>query len=601
MTSQLVLLPGAPVLVPELSRGAWVEVSELVDVGVRLLSAAVAAGEPVTVIVAGDDEAEIPARTHDLRRWGAPRVTVGPRLVPTLDANEADGVPGAALMAWWWLRIANVTSPVTTHVVPGLEGDPAAAPGRSGRAGGADRVARLLEGAPGSGHTGGTGGVVLVIADGPAALAPKAPIPERASAVELDEALTSWIDTGAPFPRRTSAEARADGWWSAPLWHSVASSVAGVRAGDAAHAAPFGVGYHVASWDLSARDTSPTGGSGAALRPAGRPSDPGRPAHPGRDRRASPIVVVGPTGTGKSELALDLAERLDGHIVNLDAMQLYHGMDIGTAKVPADSRRGIPHHLFDVLEVTETASVAEYQSEARRVVEEIMDGGHVPVVVGGSMLYYQSLLDEWEFPDTDPEVRARYERRLAEIGVEALHAELAAVDPEAAGTILPTDPRRTVRALEVVELTGKPFSASRPRIGRQRWGARILGLDVATEELDPRLEARTDAMFDGGLVDEVRRLVRRGLREGVTARRAIGYAQVLDALDASREGDPEEAALEEARFRTFVGTRRYVRRQRSWFRRDPRITWLDAGSDARLDLPSRALAALGEEPRGETT
>lgn len=291
-----------------------------------------------------------------------------------------------------------------------------------------------------------------------------------------------------------------------------------------------------------------------------------------------PIAVVGPTGTGKSALALDLAEQLGGEIVNADAMQLYRGMDIGTAKLTVPERRGIVHHQLDVLEVTDIATVANYQAAAAADIEAIAARGAVPVIVGGSMMYIQSLLDEWSFPATDAQVRARWEDRLAEVGVTALHGELAGVDPEAAASILNTDGRRIVRALEVVELTGRPFAASAPQIGAPRWDALIVGLDWDTEILDDRLQRRTDLMFASGLVDEVVALQARGLRDGVTAARALGYAQVLTALEAG--GD--EAAMAEAKERTFIGTRRYVRRQRSWFRRDHRITWLagDAAGNA---------------------
>ena len=283
-----------------------------------------------------------------------------------------------------------------------------------------------------------------------------------------------------------------------------------------------------------------------------------------------PIAVVGPTGTGKSALALDLAEQLGGEIVNADAMQLYRGMDIGTAKLTVPERRGIVHHQLDVLEVTDNATVAKYQAAAAADIEDIAARGAVPVIVGGSMMYIQALLDEWSFPATDPAVRARWEDRLAEVGVTALHGELARVDPEAAASILNTDGRRIVRALEVVELTGRPFAASAPQIGAPRWDTLIVGLDWDTEILDDRLQRRTDLMFATGLVDEVVALRARGLRDGVTAARALGYAQVLTALDVG--GD--DAAIAEAQERTFIGTRRYVRRQRSWFRRDHRITWL---------------------------
>ena len=290
-----------------------------------------------------------------------------------------------------------------------------------------------------------------------------------------------------------------------------------------------------------------------------------------------PLAIVGPTGTGKSELALAVADALDMpvEVVNADAMQLYRGMDIGTAKLTVAQRRGIPHHQLDVLDVTETATVARYQAAAAADVEAIAARGAVPVIVGGSMLYIQSLLDEWVFPATDPAVRARWEDRLAEIGVAALHRELAGVDPAAAASILPTDGRRIVRALEVVELTGRPFSASAPSIGAPRWNTTIIGLDWETEVLDQRLARRTDIMFAAGLVDEVLGLIGRGLREGVTAARALGYAQVLADLDAGGDGSA-------AREPTFVGTRRYVRRQRSWFRRDHRITWLDGASGSNV-------------------
>lgn len=292
-----------------------------------------------------------------------------------------------------------------------------------------------------------------------------------------------------------------------------------------------------------------------------------------------PIAVIGPTGTGKSALALDVAERLGGEIVNADAMQLYRGMDIGTAKLTVAERRGIPHHQLDVLDVAQTATVARYQEAAAADVEAIAARGVPPVIVGGSMLYIQSLLDEWAFPATDANVRARWEQRLAEIGVAALHAELGRRDPAAAAAILATDGRRIVRALEVVELTGQPFAASAPRIGAPRWDTLIIGLDWPTAILDDRLAQRTDAMFDAGLVGEVRGLLDCGLRQGVTAARALGYAQVIAAMDAG--GTDEQLA--QARELTFIGTRRYVRRQRSWFRRDHRIGWLDGAAGGLAD------------------
>ena len=291
--------------------------------------------------------------------------------------------------------------------------------------------------------------------------------------------------------------------------------------------------------------------------------------------------MVGPTGTGKSALALQLAEALGGEIVNADAMQLYRGMDIGTAKLAPEQRRGIAHHQLDVLDVTATATVARYQQAAAADVQAIAGRGGVPIIVGGSMLYLQALLDDWSFPATDAAVRARYEQRLADVGVAVLHTELAAADPAAAAAILPTDGRRIVRALEVVELTGQPFAASAPSIGAPRWDTVIIGLDCDTAVLDERLERRTDTMFADGLVGEVQALLEAGLRHGVTAARALGYAQVIADLDAGGDGSG-------AREPTFIGTRRYVRRQRSWFRRDHRIEWLDAAGGGLLDA---ALAA----------
>ncbi|MGV0792340.1 tRNA (adenosine(37)-N6)-dimethylallyltransferase MiaA [Mycolicibacterium sp. XJ1819] len=296
-----------------------------------------------------------------------------------------------------------------------------------------------------------------------------------------------------------------------------------------------------------------------------------------------PIAIIGPTGTGKSALALQVAERLSAgaEIVNADAMQLYRGMDIGTAKLTEAERSGVPHHQLDVLEVTETASVARYQQAASADIEAVAGRGAVPIIVGGSMMYVQSLLDGWTFPATDPAVRARYEQRLAEVGAHELHAELARVDAAAASSILPTDGRRIVRALEVVELTGRPYAASFPAIGTPRWGTVIIGLDWDTVLLDARLAERTDKMFADGLVGEVRTLLGRGLRDGVTASRALGYAQVVADLDAGGDGSA-------AREPTFYGTRRYVRRQRSWFRRDHRITWLDGAAGGLVDDVLRA-------------
>ncbi|MEU6127901.1 tRNA (adenosine(37)-N6)-dimethylallyltransferase MiaA [Saccharopolyspora sp. NPDC047091] len=282
---------------------------------------------------------------------------------------------------------------------------------------------------------------------------------------------------------------------------------------------------------------------------------------------ARPVAIVGPTATGKSDLAVALATELGGEVVNADAMQLYRGMDIGTAKLTAEERRGVPHHLLDVLDVTEAASVAAYQRDARAAVDDVLARGRTPVLVGGSGLYVQAVLDDLRFPGTDPQVRARWEAELAERGSDALHRRLAELDPSAAEAILASNGRRLVRALEVIEITGEPFSANLPVPGPPRHGTVLVGLDRPVAELDDRVDRRVTRMFDDGLVAEVRALVEQGLRHGRTASRALGYQQVLAELDGS--GDMAAAAAETARL-----TRRFVRKQRSWFRRDDRIRWL---------------------------
>ena len=292
------------------------------------------------------------------------------------------------------------------------------------------------------------------------------------------------------------------------------------------------------------------------------------------------LAVVGPTASGKSELGLTLAERLGGEVVNADSMQLYRGMDVGTAKLAPEQRRGIAHHLLDVWEVTETASVAEYQRLARAAVEDILARGRLPILVGGSGLYVRAVLDDLDFPGTDEGVRARLEGELATLGAPALHRRLAGVDPTAARSILPSNGRRVVRALEVIELTGRPFTATLPA-PRPVYPATQIALD--RQDLDVRIDARVDLMWRDGLVEEVRGLLRRGLADGRTASRALGYQQVLALLT----GDGTEQTARDA---TRLATRRFARRQRSWFRRDPRVAWLDA---ARPDLPDRAAELAG--------
>ncbi|MCO8308439.1 MULTISPECIES: tRNA (adenosine(37)-N6)-dimethylallyltransferase MiaA [Streptomyces] len=296
------------------------------------------------------------------------------------------------------------------------------------------------------------------------------------------------------------------------------------------------------------------------------------------------IAVVGPTAAGKSDLGVALARHLDGEVVNADSMQLYRGMDIGTAKLTEDERQGVPHRLLDIWDVTRTASVAEYQRLARAEMDRLLAEGRTPVLVGGSGLYIRGAIDALEFPGTDPAVRARLEAELEEQGPGALHARLAAADPEAARAILPSNGRRVVRALEVIEITGRPFTANLP--GHEAvYDTLQIGVDVERPELDERIALRVDRMWDAGLVEEVRRLEDAGLRSGRTASRALGYQQVLAALAG-------ECTEEEAKAETVRATKRFARRQDSWFRRDPRVHWLSGAADRRRELLASALALV---------
>lgn len=318
------------------------------------------------------------------------------------------------------------------------------------------------------------------------------------------------------------------------------------------------------------------------------------------------VAVVGPTATGKSDLALDLAQalgtdRAPAEIVNADAYQLYRGMDVGTAKVPPAERRGITHHQLDVLDPAQDASVARYQEDARADLDAIAGRGARAVVVGGSGLYVRALLDQMDFPGTDPAVRDRLEARAEAEGRRALHAELERLDPQAAESIGPHNTRRIVRALEVIEITGRPYTANLPRQEYVRPAVQI-GLDCSREVLDARVGSRVDRMWDGGLVDEVRRLASpeqggTGAGLGVTAARAVGYAEVL----AWWRGESSEA---EAREAVTANTRRLARKQMGWFGRDPRVHWLDAAAPHLLadalrivaDADAGTLPVAGSEP-----
>jgi tRNA dimethylallyltransferase len=281
------------------------------------------------------------------------------------------------------------------------------------------------------------------------------------------------------------------------------------------------------------------------------------------------VAIVGPTAAGKSALSLVLAHRLGGEVVNADSMQLYRGMDIGTAKLGPQQRGGVPHHALDIWDVTEPASVVAYQDLARAAVDAVRARARVPLLVGGSGLYVRAVLEHFDFPGTDAHLRASLEAELAEVGAAAMHARLAERAPEAAAHILPTNGRRIVRALEVVTLTGT-FVASLPK-PTPYYPTVHIGVDRDPAELDARIEARVASMFAEGLVDEVRALEQAGLREGRTASRALGYHQVLRYLAG-------HGTLVEAREETVHATRRFVRRQRSWFRRDPGVVWLDGAS-----------------------
>jgi tRNA dimethylallyltransferase len=299
---------------------------------------------------------------------------------------------------------------------------------------------------------------------------------------------------------------------------------------------------------------------------------------------APPVVaVVGPTATGKTALAVALAQRLAGEVVNADSMQLYRGMDIGTAKPDLAERDGVPHHLLDLWHVREAASVAEYRELARTEIDRLRAAGTVPLLVGGSGLYIRAVLDELEFPGTDAALRARLEEELAAIGPAALHERLATVDPAAAAAVLPSNGRRIVRALEVIELTGGPFRAQLPE-PRPHYPAVVIGLDREPVVLDERVAVRVDGMWAAGFVEEVAALAADGLREGPTASRALGYAQVLAQFDG-------ELSPDEARERTVSTTRRFVRRQRSWFRRDATINWFDAGRPDLVDAVTAVITA----------
>lgn len=288
------------------------------------------------------------------------------------------------------------------------------------------------------------------------------------------------------------------------------------------------------------------------------PGEPGRLSLP-------VIAVVGPTGSGKSDLGVELSLALDGEVINADALQFYRGMDIGTAKITVDERQGVPHHLLDIMDVTEEASVADFQAQCRARIEDIHSRGKRAIMVGGSGLYVRAALDILEFPGTDPAVRGRLEQEFAEVGLASLRSRLEDVDPVSAARL--ADARRVIRALEVHQLTGRPFSSFMPRREYHQPAVQI-GLSVDRDLLRERLAQRVHRMVDAGLLQEVERLDTEGLRNGKTASRALGYSQFLKVVDG-------EASVHEAAEETIVATRQFARRQLTWFRADPRIQWLD--------------------------
>ena len=294
------------------------------------------------------------------------------------------------------------------------------------------------------------------------------------------------------------------------------------------------------------------------------------------------VVIGGATATGKSDLAISIAEKIGGEIINADSMQLYRGMDIGTAKLSLEERRGIPHHMLDLVEVSTDVNVAWFQERARAKIDELLSQGIPVIVVGGTGFYIKAILDDLNFPDTDPEVREKITALAEKIGNDAIHQRLAVLDPAAAAAIPKENVRRVIRALEVIEITGKPFTANLPRVDSTRYPQAIqFGLEMDRELLHNRVEQRVDQMFERGLVAEVEALIAQGLLEGKTARAALGYAQVVSALAG-------EISMETAIAETKVATRQLIRRQETWFRRDERITWLPESVD-RLEIIEKAI------------
>jgi tRNA dimethylallyltransferase len=300
------------------------------------------------------------------------------------------------------------------------------------------------------------------------------------------------------------------------------------------------------------------------------------------------VVIVGATAVGKSQLGLQLADQLDTEIINADSMQLYRGMDIGTAKLPLSERAGITHHLIDTLNVTEISNVSMYQQQAREIAGELRAQNKAPLVVGGSGLYVTALLDDLNFPETDFQLRAQLEEELINLGPGVLHQRLQSLDPVSADRIDPANGRRIVRALEVIKLTGEPFASSLPKSNPALEPDLRIALIRDRVELDARIEHRVHLMWESGFVAEVEQLLELGLADGVTARKALGYAQIIEALNG-------DISMATAKTETIRLTKRYARKQESWFRRDPKMQWLQA---SRSDLLAVVLQLISESRKG---
>lgn len=515
--------PHPPLLIPELAAGAASELDELRRRCDEAVAGMLAAGPDLVVVVGCGERA---AAWKSLPAGGFPGPFAGYRR-----GGAAPEVPLSLAVGSWLLDRAGWTGPRGGISVTS---DPESSDFVIG--------------------TGGTGRAVgmLVMGDAsacrsvsaPGGFDPRAEVFDDAVATALARADLDALDRLDPD---LAVELRVAGL---AAWQLLASAARGREWHPRllAHEAPYGVGYLVALWT----------------------ADVSRSSTPFlvRDTGSVPLVaLVGPTAAGKSGAAVDLARSLGGEVVNADAMQLYRGMDIGTAKMPPGKRGGVPHHMLDIWDIHQRASVAQYQAGARAVVEELLGRGCPVVVVGGSGLYVQALLDDLRFPGTDPRIRERLEAELREEGPAALHHRLSTLDPAAAEAILPGNGRRIVRALEVIELTGGPFTASLPKPRYHYRGVVAVGIAPPPAELDRRIEERVGEMFAAGLREEVAGLEAAGLRDAVTASRALGYRQILEDPDTAQE-------------QTVSATRRFARRQRSWFRRDPRITWTAGPEEA---------------------